>query len=503
MENFSSYIEKNYNFPLSIPDQKLLHEAEPETLESIQKKVERKYMASFELLKRVSTPAILKTIRFLLKEPPQFCIRSLGRMKELLNQKEAGYFDDQLYDKYHRQAISKLSLYEKLLDLINESKDRQMKPQEFQDYLNSGLFDQGVYNLTQGPSKEELKELVDDMRMEVYTKYQYSLTDKDIKFLKNNRVQNRHIINQIVVPKYRVASEIIQLLDGNFMDSIIQNEIELGMNEGMPVLKRIKSLAVWYSEGYLSIPLIQKYHHTLVHDLDKLEDFFMFMELISEYISKDRAIHYMEMGFYEVFDEKFFKNLLKNEQVLYDISDDISDSVGEYIRIMKTPGASKTLITNRRLSQCFEKFVRAIDQLLEHSDLLEIYKYQDKLENFQNGFIKLYRDYQRKNPSLPTQKPYKAIEFIRPFTRLFFTIESENLLRISLAVYNKSQILLSEETNSDPVLEQAKQRFLFRFQTIHKAFKEPKSLQSFIGQLVPIEQNPLLEVDRYVNGKSN
>lgn len=503
MTEFADYIETTYGFNLSIPDQQILHEVSSEEADSLKKRVERKYQISKEVLGQYASPIVQKTIKQLLKESPQFGVKALNRMKDLLKMKASGYLDDALFDKYHRRSISKLRIHNKLMEMVNEAKDQQLEPEEFRKYLNSGLFDQGIYTLKRGPSEEELQKTLDEMRLEIYTRYQFSICDKDVNFILNNRVQNHHIITQIVFPKYRIGHNIIQLLGGHFMDPVIQKEIEYGMNEGVPILNRIKSLAEWFSEGYLSKILVRKFHHTLVYDLDELEEFTLFMELISEYISKDRAIHYMELGLYEIFDEKKFQKLLKIEQSLYDISDDLAESVSEYIRIMKTPAASKSLITNRRLAQCFVKFVHAADSLFEHSDILEISRYEDRLQQYLNGFTRLYRDYYGKNPSLPSQKPYKAIEFIKPFARMFFNIESENLLRQSLQVYNKSQEIFKSEKDAEvPVIAESIKQYHYRFKTVHDALKNPKEFPKMIGKLIPLKTHPMNEIDAYLNKKA-
>ena len=500
MTDFAEYIETTYNLPLSLSDQDALEKISTQAQNTFQKKVERKYKMGAQVLKSVPTLLVEKTIHLLLQQPPSHSLKSFSHLNELLQLKDTGYLDEALFEKYHQKVLTHMQTHKKLLELAHHAEEQSFAPEEFQQYLKSGLFDEGIYTLNRGSSPEEVQAVLDEMRDEIYEKYQLSLCEKDEHFILNNKVRNRHIITQIVVPKYRLAHEILDLLGGDYMDVAIQEQLELGLNEGIPMLKRIKALAAWYSDGYLSQTLVKKCHHSLVQDLDELEAFFRFLEKISELISKDRAIHYMELGLYEVFEEDHFNPLLTAEQHLYDISDYLQESVREYVQIMKTPAASKSLITNRRLAQCFHKFVRSLDELLENYQLLEIKKYLPKLKQFQNGFTQLFEEFHGKNQSLPTAKPYKAIEFIRPYSRMYFNIESENLLRMSMFVVQQSQQAFQQpEQLQIPVLADAAKQFQLRLQVIQEALSNPKELTAMMGQLLPLEQNHLFELNRYLN----
>ncbi|MBF0287305.1 MAG: hypothetical protein HQM14_05750 [SAR324 cluster bacterium] len=503
MKNFTDYIENTYHFPLSIPDQEALHTTPSSELEALQKKIERKYEIGAKILSIINTPLSKRTITQLLRQSLQSSMKGLTRMSDLTHLKQSGHFDDDLFDKYHRKLLNHTQLYQKLIELVNQAKEQSFEPADFRKYLQSGLFDQGIYKLQRRATEEELQAVLNQIQAEIQIKYDLELCKKDQDFILNNQVQNNHIITQIVVPKYRLAQEIIQLLGGHYMDDVIQMELERGMNEGVPILKRFKALAEWYNGGYLSKVLVKKFHYQLIHDLDELEEFFLFLEKISEYISKDRAIHYMELGLYEVFDEKHFENLLRVEQSLYDISDYIEESVGEYIRIMQTPASGKGLITNRRLVQCFEKFINALDLLFKHRELFGITKHLPKLQQFQNGFARLFQDYYRKNHSLPTQKPYKAIEYIRPFSKVFFTIESENLLRMSMAVLDESQhAIQQQEYLENSTLIETVQQFQLRVQAIQEAYANPKLLTEIISRLLPLENTHTVMLNEYLRQKN-
>ncbi len=503
MKSFTDYIENTYNFSLSIADQKTLDEVPANELIAFQKKIERKYEIGAKILKIVNTPLAKRTVTQLLRQSLQTSMKGLTRMRDMTYLKQSGHFDDNLFDKYHRKLINHTQLYQKLIELVNQAKEQSFEPVEFRKYLKSGLFDQGIYKLQRRATKEELQAVLDKIQTDIQEKYYLELCQKDQEFILHNQVQNNHIITQIVVPKYRLAQEIIVLLGGHYMDDAIQAELEMGMNEGVPMLKRIKALAEWYHEGYLSRILVKKYHCQLIHDLDELEALFRFLEKISEYISKDRAIHYMELGLYEIFDEKHLENLLQVEQSLYDISDYVEESVGEYIRIMQTPASSKALITNRRLSQCFEKFVNALDLLFEYRQLLGINKYLPKLQQFQNGFARLFQDYQGRNPRLPAQKPYKAIEHIRPLSRIFFMIESENLLRMSMTIVDQSQhIMLPPKDLENSGLIETIEQFQSRVKTMQEAYTNPKTLTAVIPRLLPLENTHTVMLNEYLGQKN-
>ncbi len=504
--NLAEQIQNNYKLNLTHSDQEMWESVAAEQQEVLRKKLLRKYEMAATILKVSNTPRVRQTLEQLLDRPIQISLKAFTRLFDMVQFKKDGYLDIPLFDKYHRQVINKSQVHRQMLDLVNQAKDEGFTADEFQDYLRSGLFDKGIYVLKRGPSEEELKAMLNEMEADVYTRYGYMLCPQDKNFVLRNKVRNTHIINQIVVPKYRIAREIEELLGSQYLDAVIHEQLDRGLNDGVPILKRIRALAEWRHDGFLSDLLVKKFHYTLVHDLDELEEFFKFLERISEFISKDRGIHYMELGMYEVFNESRFKKLLQVEQVLYDVSDDLGESVREYLRIMNTPASSKSLITNGRLAQCFEKFVRCLDTLFNNSELLSIEKHLEKLQTFQSGLVKLYAEFRQKNPTLPAQKPYKAMESIRPFARLQYSIQCENLLRMSMEVVQHSQkeiveFKAPEKVRAVPLLEAA-ERFQDRVQNIRTASNSPKDMTDIVKQLVPFETTPLYEIQQYL-GKSS
>ncbi|MBF0278679.1 MAG: hypothetical protein HQM13_12845 [SAR324 cluster bacterium] len=502
MNGFPEYIKNTYNLPISFADQEAINRVSSEELESLKKKIERKYKTAAQILTKFKSPILEKTIELQLEKSPAICLRAFSRVEDLLQLWSSDYLDDILFDKYHQKVVGHSETHAKLLDLVHQAQEQSFEPEDFRQYLASGLFDEGIYTMKRGPSPAEVKKLLEAMRLDIYKKYQLTLCKKDEEFVLYNKVRNPHIVTQIVVPKYRIASEIIDLLAGHYLDDPILKLLEMGLNDGVPILKRIKALAEWYAEGYLSQTLVKKYHLLLVHDLDELEAFFRFLENISELISKNRAIHYMELGLYEVFEEDFLSSLLKLERCLYDISDYFQDSVREYIQIMKTPAASKSLNTNRRLAQCFGKFINAAELLIGNCELLEIKKYLPRLRQYQSGLSQLFQDYHSKNPSLPAPPPFKAIEFIRPFSKMYFNIECETMLRMSTMLTQSGQKEFQKLSESDdPVLLECAKHFRLRVQVVQEALANPKDYFRIIGQLLPMKQTHMFELDQYLNKK--
>ena len=457
----------------------------------------RKYDLATAFLKKYDSPAVRKTIQKFLNRSVQSSIPVLSRLKTLLTSHQAGWLNQDQFEKLHFYIVSKVSVYNAFQNLQGQAEQENIPKANFREYFDSGLFEQGIYTLYK--STQSLEDLCQKIKNEIENKYGFKISPKDESFILHNRMRNEHVIYQIIIPKYRVANSIHKILGKNYFPNDLQSLLYAPFNEGLPILKRILALAKWTDQGYLSHLLTQYYHQSYIQDVDSLENLFIFLEMLSEQVSKPRAIHYLEMGLYQVFNQSNFGHFLEIEHIFYDAEDNLRESIVEYITIMKTPGNSKLLVTNGRLADCFFKFKMCVQLFAENIDLLEITKLETKVVQYLAEFKVYHEQYLSKNLSLPTQKPYGAINVISKFIQVYIAIENQLLLKNSIFLAKSFQnILATRQTTKKDLEETFQKRYQERLHYVQLAMKPSTNISQAIAKLIPTESSPAYILSKFL-----
>lgn len=489
-----TFIPSKYHLPYSEQDRVFMSELDATQQTLYQERILAKYGQVANLLGQSPPPMVRDALMHILDLPCDESLRLITRVHDLMHYKQEGYLDDGLFEQYCDRVLNQESTHRYLANMVQKAREENYSAEDFRNYLHSGLFDQRVYRLNRGLSTEELKELARELGELVQRDYRLELVPIDENFIKNNQVRNRHILFQIVVPKYRLVHQIKQILQLDDFDQSLQQWLQQGYNHAMPLLKRMRDLAEYYHAGLLNRFLLRKAFYFWIHNRDQLFEFLNFIETLQDHIGKERMNHYLELGLYEVWSEAKHQRLLKIEQVLFEIAQIYDEGVREYLNIMNTPVANASLVTNGRLLACMQKFNEVLKSIYKNSQLLNSKHLFSRLESPRKQLFSMLEDLAQRNPMLPGTKPYKLIENLRQIGLACRHLQTEALLQLSIRLILESrsvlEALMKSTPEENPMGNQVMEVFQKRAKAV-EAFKSGVNVTPQQLEMLPLENHSL------------
>ncbi|MBF0237313.1 MAG: hypothetical protein HQM12_06380 [SAR324 cluster bacterium] len=488
---------QKYGLPLSNYDHELFMKLEVSRRETFIQEIQPKYEISRFVLESVKLSSVEKSLTRLREAPVGKVRVPLNRLVRLVNYLQQGFLDEALFDRLHGLLITVSHRYKAFISLVNQARDQHVTPENFRLYLRSGLFEQEIYTLRAQMSDAERQTLLQSMETEVKDLYQQDLCVKDREFLLRNQLQNQHVLHEILIPKYRVFYEIEKLLKGPYLSEVLQPFVDMGLNYGVPLLKRSHTLAEWASDGFLSHGLVQWYFNTLIHDVDELEELFSFLMEIGDSVVPARALHYLELGLFELTEQHNFSGFQEVERHLSDLTDMLMASVQEYINLMSLPATHSELLTNERLTRFYQQILQCAEKMVGDKELIHAGRYVKRIRETVLKIELLHQESASKNQAFPGKKPYGVIEALKNLLKINFEIEWDNLLSMSqFLIKHMKELLASGKIPADSVMAQI---FSARMSLIEKARQQPHERNVYIAQMIPLGQFPLFTLSEYIN----